>query len=252
VAGRQSTGRFVRGTRELRELLSQQAVTVHFQPIIQLDSGALAGFEALGRGCHAELPESPARLLAIAESIGLAVQLSTLFRKKAVELVCERSDVKLLFLNTHPQELDRPGLLESLDELRARAPHLTLALEIHESLLTSPKVIAELRDMLAKRSILLAYDDFGAGQARLLELAEIPPDYLKFDSRFIAGLDTAPVSKSRLLSSLAAVSRAQLVKTVAEGIETAEEAAACRSIGFTHGQGYFLGRPAPIEKFPPK
>ena len=90
----------------------------------------------------------------------------------------------------------RPGLLESLEELRAIAPQLDLALEIHESVLTRPAAIAELRALLLERNIALAYDDFGAGQARLLELAEAPPHYLKFDRRFVHGLDQAPAGEA--------------------------------------------------------
>ena len=93
----------------------------------------------------------------------------------------------------------------------------------------------------------LAYDDFGAGQARLFELAEAPPHYLKFDRRFVTGLDHAPTSRQRLVASLVAAARELLVKTVAEGVETAEEGAACMRAGFSHAQGYHFGRPAPVE-----
>ena len=153
-----------------------------------------------------------------------------------------------MFLNTHPVELDRPGLLESLDELRKMAPQLELALEIHESVLKRPHQIAELRALLHERNIALAYDDFGAGQARLLELAEAPPDYLKFDHRFISGLDQAPLDRRRLLQSLLSLARELGVKTVAEGIETPAEARVCTEIGFTHAQGFHMGRPRTIEE----
>ena len=142
----------------------------------------------------------------------------------------------------------RPGLLESLEELREVSPQLDLALEIHESVLTRPAAIAELRALLLERNIALAYDDFGAGQARLLELAEAPPHYLKFDRRFVCALDQAPAAKRRLLHSLLGLARDLLVKTVAEGIETAGEAHACAELGFTHAQGFHIGRPRPIEQ----
>jgi EAL domain-containing protein (putative c-di-GMP-specific phosphodiesterase class I) len=99
--------------------------------------------------------------------------------------------------------------------------------------LSRAPAIAELRGLLLERNIALAYDDFGAGQARLLELAEAPPHYLKFDHRFISGLDQAPDAKRRLLQSLLTLARELLVKTVAEGIETAAEARVCAEIGFT-------------------
>jgi EAL domain-containing protein (putative c-di-GMP-specific phosphodiesterase class I) len=242
--------RFEKGTRELRELLRESQVTVVFQPIVLLSRGTVAAYEALGRGFHPQLDESPLELLRIAETIGKEADLSRLFRRKAVELALQRPDLPTIFLNTHPVELVRPGLLESLEELREIAPNLDLALEIHESVLTHPAAIVELRELLAQRNIALAYDDFGAGRARLLELAEAPPHYLKFDQRFVKDLDQAPAGKRRLLQSLLALARefSPPIKTVAEGIETEAEQRACTEIGFAYGQGFHIGRPRTIDK----
>jgi EAL domain-containing protein (putative c-di-GMP-specific phosphodiesterase class I) len=239
--------RFIQGTRELKDLIANGAVTVVFQPIVLFPGQGVAAYEALGRGRHPNLPESPVELFRIAESAGLETELSRLFRRKAVELVRHRTDMPTLFLNTHPAEMLQPGLLESLHELRVMAPHLDLALEIHESVLAGARAIAELRTLLSEINVGLAYDDFGAGQARLLELAEAPPHFLKFDMRFVSGIDQAPPSRRRLLASLVGVARDLLVKTVAEGIETAGEADVCNKVGFTHAQGYHFGRPAPVE-----
>jgi EAL domain-containing protein (putative c-di-GMP-specific phosphodiesterase class I) len=191
----------------------------------------------------------PLELFKIAESINAEAELSRLFRRKAVELCRERDALPTIFLNTHPIELVRPGLLESLEELRELAPHLDLALEIHESVLGSPAAIAELRALLLERNIALAYDDFGAGQARLLQLAEAPPHYLKFDRRFVTGLDQAPDPRKKVLRSLLALAQdlGVGVKSVAEGVETPAEAEACKEIGFTHAQGFHLGRPRALE-----
>ena len=82
---------FVEGTRELRELLRDGQVTTVFQPIVLLPRGTVAAYEALGRGRHPQLPESPLELLRIAESIGAEAELSRLFRRKAVELVADRT-----------------------------------------------------------------------------------------------------------------------------------------------------------------
>jgi EAL domain-containing protein (putative c-di-GMP-specific phosphodiesterase class I) len=242
---------FVTGTRELKELLREGAVTVYLQPIVRLPDGKVSAYEALGRGCHPGLPQSPLELFKVAESLGpgVAAELSRLFRRTAVELCRSRTELPTLFLNTHPAEMAVPGLVQSLEELRALAPHLDLALEIHESLLTGPVAIAELRQILSESNIGLAYDDFGAGQARLLELGEAPPHYLKFDRRFVEGIDTAPPPRRRLLTSLTGMARDLLVKTVAEGIETKEEAEVCSQIGFTHAQGFYFSRPKPVEMF---
>jgi EAL domain-containing protein (putative c-di-GMP-specific phosphodiesterase class I) len=132
-------------------------------------------------------------------------------------------------------------------DARRRTPHLRLTLEVHEGALADLESVDRLRTQLARSGVGLAYDDFGAGQARLLELAEVPPHYLKFDMSFVRGIDSAPPSRQRMLSSLVTVARDLLVYTVAEGVETAEEADVCMRIGFTHAQGFFFGRPRAIE-----
>lgn len=236
----------LRGARELRELLQLGAVTMVFQPIVVLPNAEVIGYEALGRGRYPGLPESPLDLFQIAAGLGVEAELSRLFRSKAVELVAARTGFPNLFLNTHPAELGVPGLPESIAELKRRAPELVLTLEIHEAAIVKVAHIGELRKHLREFGIGLAYDDFGAGQARLLELGEVPPDLLKFDARFVRGLDTAPDSKRRLLRSLVGIAKDLGVEPLAEGVETAAEAEACLAAGFTRAQGYHFGRPAPL------
>jgi len=239
---------FPEGAKELRGLIDSGAVGVVFQPLVRFPSRDVVAWEALGRGNHPKLPDDPLALFRIAESLGLEVGLARLFRRRAVELARRRPSLGVLFLNTHPNELGRPGLVESLEELRMLAPRVDLILEIHESALAQPAAMALLREQLAEINVGLAYDDFGAGQARLLELAEAPPHFLKFDWRFVTGIDKAPPSRRRLLSSLVAAARELLVKTVAEGIETPAEAEICERVGFTLGQGYHFGRPMPFDE----
>jgi len=238
--------------REVRELLRQGAVTTYLQPIVDLRSGRVVAYEALGRGRHIGLPEGPVPLFETAGQVGpeAQVELSRLFRRIALEQVRDLLDPPVLFLNTHPAELGQPGFVESLEELRARAPRLELVLEIHESTLALADVICPLRARLSNARVRLAYDDFGAGQARLFELAEAPPDYLKFDRLLITGLDHAPASRQRLVAALAAAAHGLAVQTVAEGVETAAEAEACVRAGFTCAQGYHFGRPVPVSLDP--
>jgi len=241
---------FISGASKVRQMIDEGAVTMLFQPVVTLPGAKVSACEALGRGRFPDLPESPVELFDLAGTLGPDVQaeLSRLFRRKAVELVKDRPEPPLLFVNTHPVELERPGLLESLEELRSYAPHVDLVLEIHESALAQTDFITWLRTRLMEINVGLAYDDFGAGQARLFELAEAPPHYLKFDRRFVTGLETAPITRQRLVASLVAAARELLVKTIAEGVENAEEAAACVRAGFSHAQGYYFARPMPIEK----
>jgi EAL domain-containing protein (putative c-di-GMP-specific phosphodiesterase class I) len=104
-------------------------------------------------------------------------------------------------------------------------------------------VMGDLQKRLKELHVGLAYDDFGAGQARLIELAEVPPNFLKFDRRFVNAIDRAALSKRRLLASLVAAARELGVETIAEGVETAAEAEVCLRAGFSHAQGFFFGAP---------
>jgi EAL domain-containing protein (putative c-di-GMP-specific phosphodiesterase class I) len=156
--------------------------------------------------------------------------------------------VPALFLNIHPAEFETQGLFASIAGARQRSPQMRLTLEVHEGALADLEAIDRLRLQLGRSGVGLAYDDFGAGQARLLELAEVPPHYLKFDMSFVRGIDSAPQSRKRLLTSLVQVARDLLVYTVAEGVETAGEAEVCMRIGFTHAQGFHFGRPRPIRE----
>jgi EAL domain-containing protein (putative c-di-GMP-specific phosphodiesterase class I) len=239
---------FLEGTRELPQLLRERQVTSVFQPIVSLPSGTLAGYEALGRGRHPSLPEAPLDLFRIASAVGAQAELSRVFRETALRLANEKGGFPALFLNVHPAELETPGLVPAVVEARQRSPQLRLILEVHEGALADLESVDRLRTQLSRSGIGIAYDDFGAGQARLLELAEVPPHYLKFDMTFVRGIDSAPGSRQRLLTSLVSVARDLLVYTVAEGVETAEEADVCMRIGFTHAQGFFFGRPRPIAE----
>ena len=240
---------FEQGTKEFAELIGEERTSAVFQPIVTLPDGEPSAYEVLGRGAHPDLPESPQELFRIAATLGMESELSRLFRKKAVEMVASTGrKLPLLFLNTHPAELDGPGLVASLTELRRIAPDQEFALEIHESALADPTSLSELLGHLDALRIQIAYDDFGTGQARLLELAEVPPHYLKFDMRFVQQIDEAPPSKRRLLSALVAVARDLKAQTIAEGIEREEEAKICTSVGFTLAQGFFFEEPLTLDK----
>lgn len=240
---------FLEHTKELPELLREAMVSTLFQPIVALPGGTIAGYEVLGRGCHPRLPENPHELFQLAAGLGAEAQLSRLFRRLALEAVAGKPDVGTIFLNTHPAELEEEGgLVASLADAKQLFPDLKLVLEIHEAALADPASIDGLRTELRKIGIGLAYDDFGAGQARLLELAEVPPDYLKFDIRFVHRIDQAPLTRRQLVASLVSVARDLQVYTVAEGIENDAEADVCAKLGFTHAQGYLYGRPRTPEE----
>jgi EAL domain-containing protein (putative c-di-GMP-specific phosphodiesterase class I) len=239
---------FVQCDREFEELLAEQRVVTLYQPIVNIATGGLLGCELLGRGDHPDLPVEPSKLFHIAERLGKGAELSRLFRDVGIPAGAELPSGMELFFNDHPSELSRPDAISSLERLRTFAPDQRLVLEISEKTVTDLQAMRELRSALDDLGIGLAYDDFGAGQARLLELIEVPPDYLKFDAFLMRDLDKQSERFHRALQALVVMSRDLGVIPLAEGVETREELAVCETLGFEVFQGFLFGRPAPFAE----
>jgi EAL domain-containing protein (putative c-di-GMP-specific phosphodiesterase class I) len=203
----QATGTLSRA-RALRNLIEAGEVATALQPIVPLAVPGDLAFEILGRGARNELPPFPGPLFEIAEEAGLAGELSRCFRADGLEAFFNDTATTEIYTNVHPAELDEDALERNLAAFRERAPLQPITAEVHESTVTDPQAMRRLRACLADLNIGLAYDDFGAGQARLLELAECPPDCLKFDMSLIRDIDIAPASRQRLIESLVAWPRA--------------------------------------------
>ncbi|MFN7962498.1 MAG: EAL domain-containing protein [Thermoanaerobaculia bacterium] len=236
------------GARAVRTLIAERAVTPVFQPIVDLATGRIFGYETLCRGAMPELPTSPGDLLTLASAFELEKDLSRLFRQVALEASL-RLGPTVLFFNTHPRELgDLEALLASLQPLVEERGGHQLVLEIHEASVTDPERMRDLASELRHRGIQLAYDDFGAGQARLLELVEVPPDFLKFDMSLIRNLDTASPRRRRMLQLLVEMAADLSIPSVAEGIERPSEAEAASQVGFRLAQGFLYGRPRSLQQ----
>ncbi len=245
LAASQLPASIIRGGQHLRELLTHHHVRIVFQPIVDLQTQAVMGYETLGRGTHTELSTSPVDLFGLASQCNLARELSRTFRLAAVREAPRLPPAARLFFNIHPSEMNDEGLFESLRALKLGLHcDQQVVLEVHEGVVTDLGSMRRLREHLKALDIGLAYDDFGAGQARLSELAEVPPDFIKLDKCLIQGIETAP-ARQDLVRALTRVSADLGVATIAEGIETREEAAVCLALRCQYGQGFLFGRPQP-------
>lgn len=232
------------GYREMRQMLDSKLVTAAFQPIVDVQSNTIHAYEILGRGAHASLDASPGLLFGKAESFKMAVELSELFRTKGIALAASFNSSAPYFLNIHPQEHNDNGrLLEQLQELRLQFPNVGMVLELHEQVASDIPGLRKLKVALESLGIRFAYDDFGAGQTRLLELVEVPADYLKFDIALVRDIHQATPAHKDMVQML--VKQAQKAGTLAlaEGIEQAEDVEVCRDLGFDLVQGYYFGKP---------
>jgi EAL domain-containing protein (putative c-di-GMP-specific phosphodiesterase class I) len=229
-------------------LMEQRLVTPHYQPIVQIDDLKPVGYEVLARSTVYGL-ETPKALFGAAAKLNMEVELSQMLRWEGIREAAKLPKTASIYLNTHPLEMTRPGLIESMYQLREFAPESPITLEIHESAITNCRDMTRLRDVLDELKVQLAYDDFGAGQNRLPELCSVPPDVLKFDMSLIKGLDRSTLDRIQFLSNLVRICRDIGIVPLAEGIETQIEAEMCGEIGFLLGQGYYYGRPAPVSSY---
>jgi len=242
--------RTVGGTAIFRELLSTRAVAAVYQPIVTRAAKEVTDFEILGRGSHPGLPTAPYELFRIAAALDHEVQLSRLFEEVGF---CDSATLPPragIFLNLHPKELEAEHLdklLEFLAAQRAARPEQKITVEIHESAVLVRSQMLRLTARLRSLEIDLAYDDFGAGQARLLELIEVPCKYLKFDRSMISDIDKAASQRHKLLETLVRMASELGILCLAEGIETFEEWRVCCQMGFAQGQGFYFGKPAPVS-----
>lgn len=226
------------------KLMADRAVTPFFQPIVLMAGGEVMAYEVLARSRLFGL-ETPKEMFGIAEQLNAEVELSSMLREEGIRAWQAVGQPQHLFVNTHPRELAESGLIESLRTLRESFPSQQVTLEIHEAAVTDAQQIAEIRVALDELKIGLAYDDFGAGQSRLNELVQSPPDYLKFDISLIHDIDAATLHRQQMVVSLVQMACDLGIISLAEGIETPAEAATCLQMGFELGQGYLFGRPAP-------
>ncbi len=218
----------------------------HFQPIIRLEDRQVLGFEALARSSLPGL-ENPYAMFQIAKQHKAEAELSCLLRQVSLERAAPLSGDFAIYLNTHPAEIGKPDLFESLEELREEFPSATIVVEVHEAGSVSITYLEQLKQRLAELDMKLAYDDFGRGQSRLNALAEVTPDIVKFDMELVQGLHKASAKRRRFVRSLLKIVKALNGVTLAEGIEEKEEAEVCLDLGFELAQGYFYGRPVPVE-----
>lgn len=230
-------------------LLSQREVVPNFQPIVTMGpigQTTTIGSELLARSNLEEL-RNPAAMFAAAQRLGQQATLSELMRDEGSRHVISHDLGKLkLFYNTHPVEFGTDRLTGSLRALRSAFADLRFVIEVHESAIAGVDAMRRFRSVLDDLDMELAYDDFGAGQGRLLELTELPADYLKFDMGLIRDIDTASAPRQELLRSLVKAAIESGSTPLAEGVETEAEHETCRQMGFELGQGYLYGRPEPL------
>ena len=240
---------------ELRRMLEKGDVVLRFQPIVELDHGRVHGFEALTSAPHDEVFENPETLFSFAEESGAIIDLERLCRRQATLRGApllgsdDFSGGGKLFINCSPHTFADPDLAVDLvrGAVEAGLSPGQLVVEVTErAAITEWNSFRQALEDMRRAGLSVAIDDMGSGYSSLHAVAEIEPDYLKFDATLIRDVHSTPIKRD-LLETLVVLARKIGAISLAEGIETKEELQAVRDMGVGYGQGFFFATPCPPE-----
>jgi EAL domain-containing protein (putative c-di-GMP-specific phosphodiesterase class I) len=236
---------------QLQRAVDLDQLRIEFQPIVDLTTGASAGMEALVRWEHPQRGlVLPGQFIEIAEENGAILPIGHWVLRQACHKAAEWRRLGLtapstfICVNVSAREIQQPGFVQAVgDTLREVGFEATsLIVEITETALlkATPPTIATL-EALRAMGVRVVIDDFGTGYFSLSHLRQFPVDALKIASEFVQV--EADSRSSALAGAIVAMSESLHIATVAEGIETKEQADRMRLLGCVYGQGYFFARP---------
>ena len=231
----------------VRDILDHRRLQSLFQPILDLGTGHVHGYEGLIRGPSNSMLHSPLTLLKAADQAGLRAEIELLCIET---IIADFARMKLdanLFINLSPRFLN--GVAPTLDRLQQiletyQVPPDRIIIELTED--SNPDEMADLGDCLKRyreTGLRFALDDLGEGYSSLRRWSEHRPHYVKIDKHFTSGINQDPV-KLQFVRSLQQIAVNSGAKLIAEGIETRAEFAVMRELGIGFGQGYFIARPS--------
>lgn len=236
---------------DLRQALANQEIQVVYQPLVHLPGYQLAGVEALARWQHpVRGAVSPVDFIPLAEACGLINSLGQF----VLHTACQTFDrlqrdlgpaaPPVLSVNLSRAQLREAGLVDAVrDALRnANMEPAQLVLEVTESLAAQDALVQSTLQALCALGVALSLDDFGTGYSSLACLHELPVNSIKIDRSFVSLLQASEYHRVLIEATLRVAATLQL-GTVAEGIETEEQAQHMSAMGCDKGQGYWFGRP---------
>jgi diguanylate cyclase (GGDEF)-like protein len=241
---------------ELRRALDKDQLRLFYQPLINLKSGEVSGFEALARWTHAERGEiSPSEFIPVAEESGLILQLGRWAMDSALHTLADwdrRAGETLpiyVGVNLSAIQVARDDIAAVVASA-LKASGLTgdrITLELTESsIVQDPARATRVFDALKSLEATVAMDDFGTGYSSLAYLQRLPIDILKIDRSFVSGMMVDPDSVA-IVRAVLSLADALGMSTTAEGIETVELATTLATLGCASGQGFYFARPLEAE-----
>lgn len=234
---------------ELRTAISNQQIETVYQPINDIDTGVIAGFEALSRWEHPEKGViSPFEFITLAEETDLIVDVGRLVFERACQVLRQLPEHYFININVSPKQLDNDLFLKHVVNLMKEngvAPS-RLKLEITETMVVDFEQANEWIQKCKALGFPICADDFGTGHSGMQQLVELDFDVLKVDQVFIKNMFENK-KYATVLQSIARIGADLGMKLVAEGIEEKEQYQSLKLLGFDYGQGYYFGRPMSKE-----
>jgi EAL domain-containing protein (putative c-di-GMP-specific phosphodiesterase class I) len=236
--------------RALLEVVLEGQIRSVYEPIVEVKSRTVFGYEALARGPEGSELHSPARLFQLAEEQDLVFQLDCLCRQAGLRGARDLPGGARLFLNVRPTTIHDPNFrAEALERTLARCglrpSEVVFEISEQESI-ENFEIFREVRDYYRKLGFQIALDDMGAGYASLEAVMELSPDFVKVDRAFVAGIDEDP-ARQELLRALTAVASRIGAQLIGEGLDTIEELETLGQLGIRFGQGWLFGKPHPLR-----
>jgi c-di-GMP phosphodiesterase Gmr len=241
---------------DLRRALQNDELELHYQPLMDMKTGQINGFEALARWQHPDLGFiSPIDFIPVAEESGLIVPLGRWALEQAARTISDwdsRAAGELPFkisVNMSAVQLLRDDVVDAVSGALNGAGICgsRMTIELTESAFVSdPDGAKRILNALKALNTNLAMDDFGTGYSNLAYLQQLPIDVLKIDRTFINGM-LENRDKRAIVRTVLSLARALGMETTAEGIETAETSDALKKLGCSVGQGYYYARPLTSE-----
>ena len=241
----------------LRKAINQQEFIVHYQPIIDLSDGKIAGFEALVRWQHPQYGMiSPQSFIPIAEETSLIIPIDRWVLQQACHQLRLWQKEKLtdypLFIsvNLSARQFAQLDLIDRIDQIltETQLNPECLKLEITESaIMDNVNFAAVILQKLRERSIGLSIDDFGTGYSSLSYMHSFPVSSLKIDRSFVQRLDGNPENLG-LIPAIISIAKTMGMSAIAEGIETTQQLNQLKTLGCDFGQGYLFSKPVEAQR----
>jgi PAS domain S-box-containing protein len=236
---------------DVKKSLAADEFIPYFQPLVELRTGNIAGFEVLARWKHPSLGMiSPCEFIPVAERDGWIDDLTGVMLRKALACAALLPAPLTLAVNISPiqlRDLGLPGRIKAALEAANFSPE-RLVIEVTESaLIDSPESAMVIALELKAMGCRLALDDFGTGYSSLQHLRTMPFDELKVDRSFVSSMVEHRESR-KIVAAVVGLGHSLDLMTVGEGIETQEQAQMLLWLGCEIGQGFLYGEPAPAEE----